>query len=1171
MNNISKVLTRLDSFNKLIETIKNKENNIIVQGTLESQKEHLIYAVQSTINNKSIVITNTEDKAKEIYNNLQFFYKDKVLLYPEKDILFYSADVRSMDIMKQRSVVYEAIINNDDVVVILSVSALLDRLSPKSSLKNFYLDIFVGQELSIDDFVDRLVSMGYKRSQALDGNGQFCKRGGILDVFPPTMETGIRVEYFGDEIDSIRILDEHNNRSIEKIDKAKITPVRELVYSDEAMKKAIHKLEADYKLAIDYFEKNDDREKVDNVKHSFGHIIDEVKEFGTSRNMDILLPYVYDEKVSLLDYLSDDYIIYFDEVNRVIETAKFKEEEFKQAFKNRLEKGYMLKTCVQLTNSFNDIVKKSKSYTHILLSGVMTATKLDKSIQYETVNMPVSYVNINQGDIELFKKEIIRYYKEQYKVIVLSGSKTRGTILVKELMEVGVPSNFVDSMEDDITEGIFITRGSLNRSFVYDELKIVVLSDKEIFETNKRKKRKNFKNGEKIKSYTDLKVGDYVVHTNHGIGVFKGVEKIRSAGVTKDYIKVGFADNGNIYVATNQLDIIQKYIGGESKNVKLNKLGSKEWSKTKVKTQKAIQVMAKELLELYAKREATKGYQYGQDTTWQKEFEDMFPYNETEDQLTAIQNVKDDMEHTKVMDRLVCGDVGYGKTEVAIRATFKAIQDNKQVAYLCPTTILAGQHYNTFKQRMKDFPIGIELLSRFRTKKQQEESLERIRKGKSEILIGTHRILSKDVEFKDLGLVIIDEEQRFGVKHKEKLKMLRENVDVLTLTATPIPRTLHMSMTGIRDMSVLSEPPRERIPVQTYVLEYNEELISEAIRRELGRGGQVFFLHNRVRTIDAVAEKIQKLVPEANVSMAHGQMSERQLENIMNDFINNESNILVCTTIIETGIDISNANTIIINDADSMGLSQLYQLRGRVGRSNRTAYTYLLYKRNKVLTEVAEKRLQTLRDYTEFGSGFKIAMRDLEIRGAGSLLGEQQSGHLETVGYEMYCTLLDEEIRRLKGEVIEEKVETLVDLEVSAFISSEYVSNEIQKIELYKKIATIQTEEDKYDVEDELIDKYGDIPTEVYRLLDIALLKAYCNNMRIESVVQKGDIINITCDPLAKISMEKYEVENKKHRGALKLIFKQKPILTYKIPKNINKVTYDVIQTIMDILQSIEQ
>ena len=700
----------------------------------------------------------------------------------------------------------------------------------------------------------------------------------------------------------------------------------------------------------------------------------------------------------------------------------------------------------------------------------------------------------------------------------------------------------------------------------------MVISESDIFGKRKKKRRRKVYEGQKIQEFAELKPGDYVVHENHGLGVYQGIEKVEVDKVTRDYMKISYADGGILYILATQMDLIQKYAGADAKPPKLNKLGTPQWNKTKSQVKKAVQVIAQDLVELYAVRQQTEGFVYSPDTVWQKEFEEMFPFEETEDQLRAIEDTKKDMESTKVMDRLICGDVGYGKTEVAIRAAFKAVQDGKQVVYLVPTTILAQQHYNTFIQRLKDFPVRIDLLCRFRTPAQQKKTIEDLKKGLVDIVIGTHRVLSKDVTYKDLGLLIIDEEQRFGVTHKEKIKKMRENIDVLTLTATPIPRTLHMSLIGIRDMSVLEEAPMDRMPIQTYVMEFNDEMIREAIERELSRGGQVYYVYNRVEDIADVAGRVQKLVPGASVSFAHGQMSERELEDIMYDFINGEIDVLVSTTIIETGLDIANANTMIIQDADRFGLSQLYQLRGRVGRSSRMAYAFLLYRRDKLLKEVAEKRLAAIREFTDLGSGIKIAMRDLEIRGAGNLLGEAQSGHMAAVGYDLYCKMLNEAVKELKGEKEEDQFTTTMDLNIDAFIPESYIKNEYQKLDIYKRIAAITTEEEMDDMTEELIDRFGDIPKKVQQLLHIAALKSLAHAAYVTAVEQKGSDFKFTLYEKAKLDPQK--IPGLLQRYGNKLVFRaeEPPYFFYQKKGRSGKETgEDTIQLLRKILEDIRE
>jgi len=740
------------------------------------------------------------------------------------------------------------------------------------------------------------------------------------------------------------------------------------------------------------------------------------------------------------------------------------------------------------------------------------------------------------------------------------------------LRDYNLSSFYSEDMEREVQDGeIMVTYGHVTEGYEYPMLKFMVISETDIFgKTKKKKKRKTYE-GQKILNFAELKAGDYVVHENHGLGIYQGIEKIEVDKVAKDYMKISYAGGGNLYIPATQLDLIQKYASADAKKPKLNRLGGQEWTKTKTRVRGAVKEIAKDLVQLYAARQEKEGFVYGEDTVWQREFEEMFPFEETDDQLLAIDAVKRDMESTKIMDRLICGDVGYGKTEIAIRAAFKAVQENKQVVYLVPTTVLAQQHYNTFMQRMKEFPVRVDLMCRFRSPAQQKKTIEDTKRGLVDIVIGTHRVLSDDMEFKDLGLLIIDEEQRFGVQHKEKIKKLKENIDVMTLTATPIPRTLHMSLIGIRDMSVLEEAPNDRMPIQTYVMEYNDEMVREAIQRELSRQGQVYYVYNKVKDIDEIAARIQKLVPEANVAYAHGQMREHKLENIMLDFINGEIDVLVSTTIIETGLDISNANTMIIHDADQLGLSQMYQLRGRVGRSNRMAYAFLMYRRDKLLKEVAEKRLAAIREFTDLGSGFKIAMRDLEIRGAGNLLGAEQHGHMEAVGYDLYCKMLNEAVKHLKGELEEEPYTTTVDLNVDAFIPASYIPNEYQKLDIYKRIASIENEEEMDDMLEELIDRFGDVPKKVQQLLSIALLKALAHSAYVVSVEQKGEVFKFTMYEKAKVHVERIPLLLEKFKGNLKFTVDTNPYFTYqKLSKNKKEKDEDVLELVKNVLNEIK-
>ncbi len=782
--------------------------------------------------------------------------------------------------------------------------------------------------------------------------------------------------------------------------------------------------------------------------------------------------------------------------------------------------------------------------------------------------------NSYNASFEMLIKDLEHWKKERYRVLLLSPVKSRAQRLAGELREYDLLANYSDSLDKEIVPGeIMVCCGNMHRGFEYPLIRYVVITESDMFGREKKKikyRKKSGLTGSKIQSFSELSIGDYVIHENHGLGIYKGIEKVRVEGVEKDYIKLEYGDGGKLYVPITQMDIIQKYAASDAKVPKLNKLGNTDWAKTKTKVKKAVADIAKDLVELYAKRQQSEGFVYGPDTVWQKEFEEMFPYEETEDQIEAIEAVKKDMESPKIMDRLVCGDVGYGKTEIAIRAAFKAVQEGRQVVYLVPTTVLAQQHFNTFTQRMMDFPVRIDLLSRFRTAAQQKKTIDDLSKGLVDIVIGTHRVLSKDVRYKNLGLLIIDEEQRFGVAHKEKIKHLKENVDVLTLTATPIPRTLHMSLIGIRDMSILEEPPVDRVPIQTYVMEYNDEMVREAIQRELSRGGQVFYVYNRVKDIEEKAARIAEMIPDANVVSAHGQMNERQLEQIMFDFINGDIDVLVSTTIIETGIDISNVNTMIIEDADRFGLSQLYQLRGRVGRSNRTAYAFMMYKRDKMLNETAEKRLAAIKEFSDLGSGVKIAMRDLEIRGVGNLLGAEQHGHMEAVGYDLYCKMLNEAVVSLKGGEQTEDFETTVDFDMSAFIPDSYIANEHLKLDMYKKISCIENPQDLEDIQDELIDRFGDMPKEVENLLEAAMIKTLAHKAYVTAVKANRQEIRITMYKNARIKPESVPEIVSKYKNCLKVKPGTEPVFSYIMTNKKQCGMKEVINTVKMLLNDIK-
>lgn len=1054
-------LRELKEIGELEKKIQKNQGILQVSGCIDSQKLHIVSGLGRTKNCR-VILTYSETKAKEICEEYAMF-PGEVVFYPAKDLLFYHADVQGNELGNLRMQALKQILEGKNLTVVTTIDGCMDCLPPKETLRSQVLTIELDREYDIASVRKTLIKMGYERNDLVEMPGQFGTRGGIVDVYPFTEETPVRIEFFGDEINSIRTFDPESQRSIEELEKIEIFPGEEPILPEKELPEK-------------------------------------------------------EEMASFLSYFCEDTIFFLDEPNRLLERARFVEMEFRESMMHRLEKGQVNPREADLLYSCREVVGNLNRKNCVAVSAL--EPKAEEWEIQEKYSLDVKSVSPYNNSMELLKKDLAYWKKNGYRVLLLSASRTRAKRLAEDLQEFGFNSYYNEQMDHIIAQGEIMTSyGKIHKGYEYPLIKFVVISESDIFGIEKkRRKKKKLYDGQKISGLKDLKIGDYVVHESHGMGIYRGIEKIEVEKVEKDYIKIEYRDGGNLYILATQLETIQKYSDGEGRKPKLNKLGGQEWNRTKAKVQKAVREVAEDLVELYAKRQARSGFQYQKDTVWQAEFEELFPFEETEDQLMAIEAVKRDMESSKIMDRLICGDVGYGKTEIAIRAAFKAVQDGKQVVYLVPTTILAGQHYNTFVQRMKDFPVNVDLLCRFRTAAEQKRTIEKLRKGQVDILIGTHRVLSGDVVFKDLGLLIIDEEQRFGVGHKEKIKKMKENVDVITMTATPIPRTLHMSLIGIRDMSVLEEPPMDRLPIQTYVMEYDGEMIREAINRELARGGQVYYVHNRVSNIDEVALRISQLVPEARVEFAHGQMKEQELERKMFEFINGEIDVLVSTTIIETGLDISNVNTIIIDDADNFGLSQLYQLRGRVGRSNRTAYAFLMYSRNKMLKEVAEKRLRAIREYTELGSGIKIAMRDLEIRGAGTLLGELQHGQMEAVGYDLYCKMLNEAVKKLKGVPVPEKYETSIDVELDAYIPASYIKNEFQKLDIYKRIAEIETEEEKEDMVEELIDRFGDLPRQVENLLYIATLKNRAHQVYATNVVAKGDTIKIPLYEKAKIN-----------------------------------------------------
>ena len=1144
-------LKELAEFEQLREAIRKGDGPLSVSGCVDSQKLHMMYGLSDGFPCK-VIVTYSDLKAKEICEEFKF-YDRNVFFYPAKDLIFFQADIHGNELTKQRVKVLRRIAEGRPFTLVTTFAALMTPQVMWNEEDITRLE--KGGSVDERELSAKLVSLGYEKVYQVEAPGQFSVRGGIIDIYDLTEDNPYRIELWGDEIESIRSFDVLSQRSVEQLYGATIYPATEFVLTRERIERGFAKVDKELKEREKYFRDAFMTEEAHRIKTQIQNLKDEILEFQNMANVETLVRYFYEELKCLPQVLggmknASGRLVYFvDEPQHVREHVTATTAEFRDSMSNRAQKGYVLPGQMDILFEGNSVVSHMSKFPLVTLSALPTK---------DTFFCPTMHVGVSarslasyNGSFEALLKDLHTYKKKGYRVLLLSGSRTRAQRLAADLRDNEIAAVYTDDPFREVKDReVLLYYGNVKKGFEYPLLKFVVMSESDIFGVTKKKKKKKHYGGQKISSFHELKVGDYVVHESYGLGIYRGIEKVEMDHVVKDYMKIEYRDGGNLYILATGLDVLQKYASADAKATpKLNRLGGKEWEKTKGKVRAAVDAVAGDLVELYALRQQGKGHSFGPDTVWQKEFEESFAFEETDDQLTAIADTKADMESDKIMDRLVCGDVGYGKTEVAIRAAFKAVQEGKQVVYLVPTTILAQQHYNTFVQRMKDFPIRVDLMSRFRTPGEMKKTITDLQKGFVDIVIGTHRVLSADVKFKDLGLLIIDEEQRFGVAHKEKIKKLKENVDVLTLTATPIPRTLHMSLIGIRDMSVLEEAPEDRLPIQTFVCEYNDEMVREAIVRELTRGGQVFYVYNRVSNIADIAGKIALLVPEANVAYAHGQMNEHELERIMLDFVEGEIDVLVSTTIIETGLDISNANTMIIHDSDNLGLSQLYQLRGRVGRSNRTAYAFLMYKRDKMLKEVAEKRLAAIKEFTDLGSGFKIAMRDLEIRGAGNLLGMRQHGHMEAVGYDLYCKMLNEAVQKRKGIQTITDFTTTVDLDVDAFIPANYIVNEEQKLDIYKRIAGIENEKEREDMVDELLDRFGEVPRSAQNLLDIALIRVAAHKLYITELKGKNERIQFTFRPDAPIDATKIPQFLKRHEQKMTFTAYGNPFFTYKYRK----------------------
>jgi len=1143
--------------------------NSVVYGISDSQKRHLANAVAEISGFKGLYVAWNEMQARQAYLDFTHLTDNNVVYLPNREIMLYDVEARSFEQTRGRISSLAKILKGDYKFIVTSAEALMHFVMDPKDFERQLITLKPGDIVDWDVLEEKLLVLGYNREEKVEGPGQYAKRGGILDIYPVNCAMPCRIEFFDIEIDSMRWFSVETQRSVDNCDELEVYPAREIVYSRpeiSAIAKRIRKA-LDETLPV----VSADLRPI--LSQNIEKYIEKLHDSHYFTGVDKFIPYLIEKKASLFDYLKEKHLVFFEESQRTRERMKNEQEALTNLCETLMEKGMILKDTFSMLFDADTIMEKAGRNSVITLESFddFDDTDIIAGGRTETISFRGSGISPYNGRLDLIADDIKTWLKEGYRVAFLCSSEDRLDRFIEELREkdiIAVKARHDGTWPDGIP--VVVVYGHMQTGFVYIDEKLVVLAERDlsVAKTGRARKSTGIKS-KRIYSFTDLKVGDYVVHQAHGIGIYSGMEQLVVEGVRRDYLRINYRDGGTLFIPTTSMNLIQKYIGSEGKEPRLNKLGGTEWTKVKAKVKESLRTLAIDLIRLQAERRNTKGFAFSPDTVWQKQFEESFGYEETPDQLKCIAEIKADMESDTIMDRLLCGDVGYGKTEVAIRAAFKAVMDSKQVAFLVPTTVLAAQHYETFKKRFSGFPVKVEMLSRFRTDAEQKAIIKDLKNGRIDIIIGTHMLLAESVKFKDLGLLVIDEEQRFGVEHKETIKSRYPRVDILTLSATPIPRTLNMALSGIRDISILEDPPENRYPVQTYVVEYREDIVQNAINRELARGGQVFYLFNRVRGIHSKVAQLQALVPEARVNYAHGQMGERELEKVIQSFLEKEFDVLVCTTIIESGIDMPNVNTIIVEDADRLGLAQLYQLRGRVGRSNRLAYAYLTYKKDKVLNETAEKRLKAIKEFTEFGSGFKIAMRDLQIRGAGNILGAEQHGHMDSVGYDMYLKLLDETVSELKGEkVSRETPDTAVELLANAYIDASYISDEEQRIDMYKAIAAIETEEDILDIKDELIDRYGDIPPETIQLIEIAYIKNLASQLGFSSIKQKDDAVLLNFAEQSRLPLEKIGELISRWKGKLLFSAGKQPYLSLRTK---DMKPGEVIENIKILLQALQK
>ena len=1152
-----------EKISNLKELIMNKKN-IKVAGLKGAKLSLVISSIVDNIKSDLLIITKSNYRANEIYEDLlRLLPTDKVLYFPEKDILPHEdIEVPSWQ-RKKRLQVLNSSHNKKSQIIVIPIQAVFKAHVPYWRWNEFVIELSLGKTFELESLTSLLIEASYNRTDRVENIGEFSLRGGILDVFPPGEKSPFRVEFFGDEIDSIRKFSINDQKSLEKVNSFNISPASEVILPEDFDSRSKSIL-ASFKKKITSLNSRDSDEIKNKIEAKRDGFL-RAKENKNLVSLKEYMPFLYNKLSTVFDYFKDNSSIILEDIGQIEKIIERYHENIKEEYIDLLNKGEVLDYYYENFWSPNDINRQIWSYHHIDLQNDYGPTdKIDIEFTYEGIESFQSRLN-------LFKKKVKALLEEDYNILItVSSNKNRDTIrnLFSEDEYILIKENKKLILES----GVNILIGDLSSGFKSKDLKMVLFTESEIFGHKKRKKLKleDIQPGEKINTFTDLDKGDYIVHENHGIGKFLGIKTLEIQNSKQDYLLLKYAGNDKLYVPTEKIDLVQKYIGGENTQPKLYKLGGNDWQKTKEKVKASVKELAVDLIDLYAKREKITGYAFSEDTTWQKEFEDRFPYEETPDQAKAIHEVKKDMESPHPMDRLLCGDVGYGKTEVAIRAAFKAGIDGKQTAVLVPTTILAQQHFKTFQERIADFPINIAMISRFRSKAEQKIIKQKLKSGRVDIVIGTHRLLSKDIKFNDLGLLIIDEEQRFGVNHKEKLKDMKKKIDVLAMTATPIPRTLHMSLSGVRDMSLIETPPENRYPVKTYVKEFSRSLIRDAIKREINRSGQVYFVHNRIEDIEKYANIIREEVPEAKVAIGHGQMSENNLENLMYDFYEHNYDVLVCTTIIENGLDIPNVNSIIVNQAENFGLAQLYQIRGRVGRSNKVAYAYMLYEKDRVLPELADKRLQAIKEFSSLGSGFKIAMRDMEIRGTGNLLGAEQHGHIASIGYSLYCKLLDKAVQELKGGTENDIIEPEIKLDINAFIPDKYINSENLKIEFYQRIKKLKSEEEYSELLEELIDRFGDVPDSLLNLLYINKLKNIASNLNIIKIIEESKSFNFVFKDTTSIERDAILKLIKDYSRQININSREKPIIKLKKSKPYKQNDYKIVESLINFLRDLE-